>query len=113
MDTVEYPEFIRRFPEADINWPGLRGWLVGGETGLAVFIECDQVTTVGEHSHGAQWGIVVAGKLELTIEGETKDYKPGDSYYIPSGAKHSATLSAGFKAIDVFADPDRYVPKKG
>jgi quercetin dioxygenase-like cupin family protein len=111
MVKNEYSGLIRSFPEADIHWPGLRGWMLRSENGLAVFMECGQVTKVGEHSHGAQWGVVVAGELELTLSGVKRTYRKGDTYAIGKGEVHSATLSAGFKAIDVFADTDRYKPK--
>ena len=103
-----YPDLIRNLPEADINWPGLRGWTLVSENGQAVFMECDQETRVGEHSHGAQFGVVLKGSLELTVEGEMRKLQPGDTYAIPEGAVHSAVLSAGFKALDVFEEPDRY-----
>lgn len=49
--------------------------------------------------------------MELTIGGETKRYRPGDSYHIPAGVKHGARFLSHFRAIDVFADADRYKPK--
>ncbi|HUX08393.1 MAG TPA: cupin domain-containing protein [Acidobacteriota bacterium] len=112
MDEQFYPELIRGLPEVDINWPGLRGWALISKDGQAVFMECDQETRVGDHSHGAQFGVVLRGSLELTIEGETQKLKPGDSYSIPAGAVHSAILSPGFNAIDVFEETDRYKIKE-
>ena len=67
---------------------------------------------VTEHSHGNQWGIVVAGEMELTIGGETRVFGQGDSYYIPAGVTHGAILYAGFRALDFFEDRDRYKVKK-
>ena len=61
-----------------------------------------------EHQHGALWGTLVHGSLELTIDGETRTYAPGDSWNIPAGAPHAAKLKAGSLAIDVFEEPDRY-----
>ncbi len=111
MGEEFYPELIRNLPEADINWPGLRGWLVGNESGLVVFFECDEPTEVGEHAHGAQFGIVLNGVIELKIEGKLRVCRRGDTFYIPAGAKHSASLSAGFRSIDVFEEADRYKAK--
>ena len=54
MSLQEFPAFIRSFNEADINWPGLSGWLVTGAHGQVVFFECDRITEVGQHSHGWQ-----------------------------------------------------------
>ncbi|MBW2237576.1 MAG: cupin domain-containing protein, partial [Deltaproteobacteria bacterium] len=35
-----------------------------------------------EHSHAAQIGIVLEGRIDLTIAGKTKTYKKGDRYFI-------------------------------
>jgi quercetin dioxygenase-like cupin family protein len=35
--------------------------------------------TLPPHSHGDQWGTVLAGQLALTREGETRVYRPGES----------------------------------
>ncbi len=66
---------------------------------------------VPPHSHGAQWGIVVTGRLHLSIDGNDAAYEPGETYDIGSGEEHSARLEAGTCVIDVFQDPDRYAPK--
>jgi quercetin dioxygenase-like cupin family protein len=63
------------------------------------------------HTHGEQWGIVVEGEMELTIGGQTRRCGPGDSYHIPAGVEHGAKFLTHFRAIDVFADVDRYKAK--
>ena len=50
--------------------------------------------------------------MELTIGGETRRYGPGDSYHIPAGVTHGARFLSHFRAIDVFADADRYQPMR-
>ena len=60
------------------------------------------------HAHGAQWGTVIAGEIELTIGQETAIRGPGDSYSIPAGVTHSARIKAGTRVIDVFEEADRY-----
>ena len=47
----------------------------------------------------------------MTIGGVTKTYRPGDSYSIPAGVEHGATVKAGTRAIDVFEEADRYTLK--
>ena len=72
--------------------------------------QVDVSATIGQippHSHGEQWGIVVQGEMDLTVGGETKRYRAGDSYHIPAGVEHGATFLTHFRAIDVFADVDR------
>ncbi|MBT3220926.1 MAG: cupin domain-containing protein [Proteobacteria bacterium] len=92
---------------------GVRGWLSQSSDHQVVFFEIDPIGTVPLHKHGEQWGIVIEGEMELTIGSETHRYEPGDSYHIPAGVEHGARFLSHFRAIDVFADRDRYtsVPK--
>jgi quercetin dioxygenase-like cupin family protein len=48
----------------------------------------------------------------MTIGGITKTFKKGDSYFIPSGVLHSAVFRTKTYVMDVFADRERYKPKK-
>ena len=56
-------------------------------------------------------GIVLEGKIELTIDRQSKIYKKGDRYYIPEGVKHSGKIYAGYVDITFFNQPDRYKAK--
>lgn len=109
---ADYPELITRLPEIEPPAPGVRGWLTQAPDHQVVFFELDEGMNVPPHHHGAQWGIVVEGEMDLTIDGKTKRYGAGDSYYIPAGAVHGAVFLTRVRAIDVFADVDRYKPKK-
>ena len=55
--------------------------------------------------------MVLAGKMKLTIDGETKTYTNGDRYLIPEGIVHSAEFITKCYVIDFFADPNRYKKK--
>ena len=106
-----YAAWIQDLPEIDTPFTGLDGRLMAGPHGQAVFFRAEEDLEVPPHSHGAQWGIVVTGRLHLTIDGDAKEYEPGETYDIPAGAEHSAQLQAGSCVIDVFQDPDRYAAK--
>ena len=106
-----FPELFRRLPEADVPFHGVDVRLLRGPTGSAIFLEAKEDMTVPEHRHGAQWGIVVEGELNLTIGPETRVRRKGDEYHIPAGVPHAAVLKKGTRVIDVFDDPDRYRPK--
>ena len=107
-----FPDWIRDgMPEVDTPFTGLEGRLLASPHGQAAFFRADEEFEVPPHAHGAQWGVVVTGRLHLTIDGEAGTYEPGDTYDIPAGAEHSAVLEAGTCVIDVFQDPDRYSPK--
>ncbi|MFX0204010.1 MAG: cupin domain-containing protein [Candidatus Hodarchaeota archaeon] len=68
----------------------------------------DKDVSVPEHSHAAQWGVVLDGEGELTIDGKLHKLKKGDTYYIPKGVTHSGKLKAGVKDVTVFDQKDRY-----
>lgn len=102
------PQIIRDLPEADIPFPGIRGWLSQGDDHQVVFLEIQPVGKVAEHSHGAQWGVVVEGEMSLTIGGVRKTYRKGDHYFIPAGVVHSAEFNKLTFAIDFFAEKSRY-----
>lgn len=108
MKPPKFPEFIQNLPEADLPVAGIRGWLVQSERGQVLFLQAEQHAKIPPHRHGDQWGIVIEGKMELTIGEKNTAFRQGDSYFIPAGAVHQAILYEGFRALDHFADKDRY-----
>ncbi|HSK99755.1 MAG TPA: cupin domain-containing protein [Rubrobacteraceae bacterium] len=106
-----FPGWMGDLPEVDTPFTGLDGRLLASPHGQAVFFGAKEEVEVPAHSHGAQWGVVVSGRLHLTVSGESAVYEPGDTYEIGAGEEHSARLEAGTCVIDVFQDPDRYGPK--
>lgn len=55
-----------------------------------------------DHPH-EQTGYLVAGRLRLTIDDETRDLYPGDSWSIPCGVPHGAVALADAVAVEVFS----------
>ena len=108
MKASEFPAFVRGLPEADLPFNGLRGWLLQSESGQVLFNESDIELSVPEHSHGDQWGVVIDGKIDLTIGNHTHTYSRGDTYFIPAGTPHQARIYPGYRAVDYFADRNRY-----
>jgi quercetin dioxygenase-like cupin family protein len=111
-DGTIYPDMIRNLPEVDIPFDGIRAWLLQSENQQAVFFDIQPIGEVPPHSHCAQWGVMLDGEMELTIDGEGKTYRKGDTYYIPEGVVHSARFSTRVNVIDFFAAPDRWAVKK-
>ncbi len=99
---------LRDLPEIDIPIEGIRGWLLKSEDKQVVFFDIEPVGKMPDHSHCAQWGIMLDGKMKLTIGNDTKIYQKGDWYYIPEGIVHSAEFLTKVFVIDVFDDPNRY-----
>ena len=110
MNSI-YPDLIIGLPEADIPFEGVKGWLSQSGDHQIVFFDIEPIGKVAEHTHGAQWGFVIDGEIELTIGDKTKTYKNGDHYYIPENVLHSATFIKRTFVVDVFADRDRYKSK--
>ena len=50
-------------------------------------------------------GYVLAGKAELTIEGQTVLLEPGNSWVVPSGAEHRYRILESFKAVEATSPP--------
>ena len=107
-----YPDLIMNLPEADIPFEGVRGWLSQSDDHQIVFFEMEAIGAVPDHKHGDQFGVVFEGEMELTIGGVTKTYKKGDTYFVPGGVIHGAVFKKKTWVMDVFADKDRYLPKK-
>ena len=106
-----FADWIQALPQVDTPFEGLEGRMIAGPHGQTVFFRAEGEFEVPPHAHGGQWGVVVAGTLHLTVDGEAHTYGPGEAYDIPAGAEHSARLEAGTSVIDVFQDPDRYAAK--
>ncbi len=111
MWNLTYPEMIESLPDVDVPVEGVRGKLLQSADRQVVFFEIEPIGSIPLHTHGAQWGIVVEGEMDLTIGDETRTFGPGDSYYIPAGVEHGATFKTHVKAIDVFEEPDRYAAR--
>ncbi len=106
-----FPEPIQSLPEADIPLEGIKAYLSQAKTHQIVFMEFEKDVELPEHSHAAQIGFVLEGKIELTIDGQKKTYFKGDRYYIPEGVFHSGIIYAGYADITFFNEPDRYSRK--
>lgn len=103
-----FPEIISRLPEVNMPVKGSMGYAFQGQEQQLIFMSYDEETIVPEHSHEAQWGVVLDGEIEMTIDGETKKFTKGDTYFIPQGTKHRATVYKGYKAVTLFDQKNRY-----
>ena len=106
-----YPPFIRSLPQADLSFPGIVAHMLQSDRGQAVFFTMEAGSEVPLHSHGDQWGVVLDGEMELTIAGQARRYRPGDSYFIPAGTIHGARFPVRTCVLDLFADLQRYKPR--
>jgi len=106
-----FPSPILNLPQADIPLQGLTAYLSQGEDHQIIFMQSDEDTELPEHAHAAQVGFVLAGSIELCIDGKTSTFTKGELYYIPAGVKHSGKIHKGYADITFFAEPMRYKKK--
>ena len=110
-DIKDFPDFIRALPEVNLPFPGCHGWLIQGPDHQVVFVGFDRTTAVPEHSHAEQWELVLAGEVVLDRDGVSRTYRAGDDFFIGAGVRHSAVVSAGYRAMMIFNSQDRYKRK--
>ncbi len=99
-------KILQLLPGVDSPFPGMKGWLHQGEKTQVVFWQAEEGCICEEHRHPYdEWGVVLSGYTEETVEGKKKIYYAGDCFSIPANAQHSAKMSKGYRAIDIFASP--------
>ena len=106
-----FPQPIENLPEAEIPIIGITAYLSQSDNHQIIFMEFANDADLPEHSHAAQVGFVLEGKIELVINGEKTTFKKGDRYYIPEGVVHSGKIHAGYADITFFNEPGRYSRK--
>lgn len=106
-----FPEPIRNLPEADIPLEGVTAYLSQSDTHQIIFMEFEKDVDLVEHSHAAQIGIVLEGRIDLVIDGQKRTYGKGDRYYIPRGVSHSGKIYAGYADVTFFNESGRYSKK--
>ncbi len=107
MENI-FPEPIRNLPEADIPIDGIRAYLLQAADHQLIFMQFAEDVDLPEHSHAAQVGFVLRGKIELIIGGVKKEYGTGDIYLIPENTKHFGKIHGGYADITFFNESHRY-----
>ncbi len=87
--------------------PGVTARSIWGERIMMSHIEIAPGAEVPLHTHPhEQAGAMLEGVMEMTIAGETRTLRPGDSYVIPGGVEHSARALEGWAlTLDIFSPP--------
>jgi quercetin dioxygenase-like cupin family protein len=85
--------------------PGVHIRTFWGNEMLLSIVDFAANAIVPAHSHPhEQAGTVISGEFELTIDGEARWVKPGDTYIIPGGVEHSGrTGDTPARALDIFS----------
>jgi quercetin dioxygenase-like cupin family protein len=91
--------------------PGLRGTIIEGDDTTLVRWSLKAgtpQTRLHEHPEHEQYGLLISGRLQMSIEGEQVELRPGDMYWVPPGTEHGATLVLGDEdavLLDIFSPP--------
>lgn len=86
-------------------WEGVAARTLEGNGLTLAIIEIAPHSSIPEHRHpNEQIGVLAAGRMRLTVGGETQDLEPGGAWRVPSEVLHSArTGPEGAVAIEAFA----------
>lgn len=83
---------------------GFKARFIHTEQSTMAFWEVEKGASLPVHAHiHEQTTVVLEGKFELTIDGETKIYEPGLVAVIPSNISHSGVALTDCKLLDVFS----------
>ncbi len=76
-----------------------------GKNMMLSMVELSPQSEVPIHNHPhEQGGVVVEGRMSMTIGDETRILEPGDVYLVPPNIPHGASAVEGrVRALDVFA----------
>jgi len=85
--------------------PGCRMRTPYGENLMLSYLEMDEGAVVPLHDHPhEQGGILISGRIELTIGDETRVCEAGSLFIIPPNTPHKAVAVDGpAKVLDVFS----------
>ncbi len=82
---------------------GFHGRFIHTEKTTLSFWEIEEGAILPEHSHPhEQSSIVLEGRMELTIDGQTRVYEPGLVAVIAPHIVHSGRALSACKILDVF-----------
>lgn len=76
-----FPDPIRNLPEADIPLKGIKAYLSQSDNHQILFMQFSEDVDLPEHSHAAQVGIVLEGKIDLVIEGKNRTCIKGNNRF--------------------------------
>jgi quercetin dioxygenase-like cupin family protein len=97
------PIQLDRVPVREI-FPGLRARLIHSDRVTHSWVEVDAGATFPEHQHPHEQIVsILAGELELVVDGQVHRLKPGTVFVIPPNAKHSGRGITACKVLDAFA----------
>ena len=94
---------LKGLPVREI-FPGLRARLIHSDRVTHSWVDVDAGAAFPEHQHPHEQIVtVLAGELELVVDGVSHRLKPGVVFVIPPNAKHSGRGITACRVLDAFA----------
>jgi quercetin dioxygenase-like cupin family protein len=85
-------------------FPGFHGRFVHSDRMTHAYWEIAAGAMVPEHAHPHEQVVnVLAGDLELTVDGAAHHLRAGDVFAIPGGVRHAARALGPCRILDVFS----------
>lgn len=86
-----YPDKIRQLPLYDGRFDAYQ---LAADGATVLFASYPAGTRIEPHTHDTDnYGVITRGCLQLTMDGETREYRVGDWYHVPAGAEHAAAFN--------------------
>lgn len=107
--AVPFPAGVRQLPRSALG--GADVFIHDDGRTQILFIEVpvtQPAVTVPTHTHDVEWGIVVEGTIEMTIDGQVERHSAGSTHLIPAGVPHSFRFEPGTSSVHYFVE--RRVP---
>ncbi len=105
METPASPYFVPAHSGHLVRpFDGIEIRTTSGSQMMLSVVHLESGAVVTEHSHPhEQMGILISGRLEFTIGGETRVLEPGDIWNIPGNVAHRVVAVGGpAVALDCF-----------
>ena len=94
---------IDHLPVREI-FPGLRARLIHSDRVSHSWVDIDAGATFPEHAHPHEQIVsMIAGELELVVDGVAHRLTPGEVFVIPPDARHAGRALTACRVLDAFA----------
>jgi quercetin dioxygenase-like cupin family protein len=101
--TAHFPARIRALPPVEGPFDAYR---LAAENCEVLFASYPAGTSIPAHTHETEnYGVITAGELILTMNGEERRYGPGEWYHLEAGLEHSARFDTDTCEIEFWFRP--------
>ena len=102
---MPFPPSVRSLPKSQLA--GIDVYVHDDGRTQILFMELGKDRTevvVPTHTHDVEWGIVVEGRIDMTIDGRTESHLAGATHLIPAHVPHSFRFTPGTSSVHYFIE---------